>query len=144
MLCKIIDVLINVIKISSFLDTKHNFFRGLSLNYPRKGLGPDWRLERLIQVTYAIDLFGLVPNMGIFKVLTPNGILGGGVRTGGELDLLKWSVVIVLIKILDCSRDRYNTHLYCLAVQAGFYSDAVECWSFVRRVAGSILSQGKR
>ena len=22
---------------------------------------------------------------------------------------------------------RYNTHLYCLAVQAGFYSDAVEC-----------------
>ena len=23
---------------------------------------------------------------------------------------------------------RYITHLYCLAVQAGFYSDVVECW----------------
>ena len=23
---------------------------------------------------------------------------------------------------------RYMIHLYCLAVQAGFYSDAVECW----------------
>ena len=27
-----------------------------------------------------------------------------------------------------CSSDRYIIHLYCLAVQAGFYSDAVECW----------------
>ena len=27
---------------------------------------------------------------------------------------------------------RYITHLYCLAVQAGFYSDAVKCWIFVR------------
>ena len=26
-----------------------------------------------------------------------------------------------------CSRDRYITHLYCLAVEAGFYSDVVEC-----------------
>ena len=26
-----------------------------------------------------------------------------------------------------CSRVRYDTHMYCLAVQAGFYSDAVEC-----------------
>ena len=37
-----------------------------------------------------------------------------------------------------------KTHLYCLAVQADFYSDAVECWRFVRRVAGSILSRGKK
>ena len=36
---------------------------------------------------------------------------------------------------------RYIAHLYCLAVQAGFYSDAVECWIFVRRVAGSILGR---
>ena len=43
-----------------------------------------------------------------------------------------------------CSSVRYNTHLYCLVVQAGFYSDAVECWTFVWRVAGSILSRGKR
>ena len=26
------------------------------------------------------------------------------------------------------SSTRYNTHLYHLGVQAGFYSDAVECW----------------
>ena len=28
----------------------------------------------------------------------------------------------------ECSSARYNTHLYRLAVQAGFYSDAIECW----------------
>ena len=27
----------------------------------------------------------------------------------------------------SCSRDRYITHFYCLAVEAGFYSDVVEC-----------------
>ena len=32
---------------------------------------------------------------------------------------------------------RYIRHLYCLVVQAGFYSNAVECWIFVWRVAGS-------
>ena len=26
-----------------------------------------------------------------------------------------------------CSRDRYITHFYCLAVEAGFYSDVVGC-----------------
>ena len=26
-----------------------------------------------------------------------------------------------------CSRDRYITHFYCLAVEASFYSDVVEC-----------------
>ena len=26
-----------------------------------------------------------------------------------------------------CSSDRYNIHLYCCAVEAGFYNDAVEC-----------------
>ena len=26
-----------------------------------------------------------------------------------------------------CSRDRYITHFYCLVVEAGFYSDVVEC-----------------
>ena len=26
-----------------------------------------------------------------------------------------------------CCRDRYKTHFYCLAVEAGFYSDVVEC-----------------
>ena len=25
---------------------------------------------------------------------------------------------------------RYTAHLYCLMVQASFYSDAVECWEF--------------
>ena len=28
----------------------------------------------------------------------------------------------------NCSIDRYMIHLYCLVVQAGFYSDVVECW----------------
>ena len=36
---------------------------------------------------------------------------------------------------------RYITHLYCLVVQAGFYSDTVECWTFVRSVTGSILGR---
>ena len=31
-----------------------------------------------------------------------------------------------------CSSDSYMMHLYCLAVQAGFYSDAVECWPVTR------------
>ena len=26
-----------------------------------------------------------------------------------------------------CNSDSYMIHLYCLAVQAGFYSDVVEC-----------------
>ena len=42
---------------------------------------------------------------------------------------------------LNVTGYRYIAHLYCLAVQAGFYSDAVECWIFVRRVAGSILGR---
>ena len=33
-------------------------------------------------------------------------------------------------------------HLYCLAVQAGFYSDVVECSTLDRRVPGSILGRG--
>ena len=36
---------------------------------------------------------------------------------------------------------RYITPLYCFAVQAGFYNDAVECLTFVRRVAGSTLGR---
>ena len=27
-----------------------------------------------------------------------------------------------------CSNDMYMIHLYCLAVQAGFYSNMLECW----------------
>ena len=37
---------------------------------------------------------------------------------------------------------RYIIHLYYLAVQAGFYSDVVECSTLVRRVPGSILGRG--
>ena len=32
------------------------------------------------------------------------------------------------------SSDRYMIHLYCLAVQAGFYSDAVDCWPVTQAV----------
>ena len=35
-------------------------------------------------------------------------------------------------------------HLYCLAVQAGFYSDVVECPTVDRRVSGSILGLSMR
>ena len=34
-----------------------------------------------------------------------------------------------------------NSHLYCLVVQAGFYSDMVECSTIDRRVPGSILGR---
>ena len=33
-------------------------------------------------------------------------------------------------------------HLYCLAVQAGFYSDVVECSPQDRKIPGSILGWG--
>ena len=36
---------------------------------------------------------------------------------------------------------RYIIHLYCLAVQAGFYSDVVECSTIDRKVSGSILGR---
>ena len=35
---------------------------------------------------------------------------------------------LFLLFLHFCSSDRYMIHLYCLAVQAGFYSDMVECW----------------
>ena len=37
---------------------------------------------------------------------------------------------------------RYIIHLYCLALQAGFYSDVVECLTVDRRVLGSIPGWG--
>ena len=33
-----------------------------------------------------------------------------------------------------CGNVRYNTHFYCLAVQAGFYSDAVECLTAMQEI----------
>ena len=51
------------------------------------------------------------------------------------------SLIRKLLASVNVTGYRYITHLYCLAVQAGFYSDAVECWIFVGRVAGSILSR---
>ena len=45
---------------------------------------------------------------------------------------------------LMCSSARYNTHLYRLAVQAGFYSDAIECRIRHARDPGSILGRGKK
>ena len=37
------------------------------------------------------------------------------------------SLVYKTCGLSNCSRDRYITHYYCLAVEAGFYSDVVEC-----------------
>ena len=49
---------------------------------------------------------------------------------------------------MDISSYRFIRTYYCSSVryiaQASFYSDVVECWNFLRRVAGSILSRGKR
>ena len=36
----------------------------------------------------------------------------------------------------------YIIHLYCLAVQAGFYSNVLECSTLDRRVPGLILARG--
>ena len=38
---------------------------------------------------------------------------------------------------------RYVAHLYCFAVQAGFYGDVVECLFHRQRVAGSIIGRVK-
>ena len=38
-----------------------------------------------------------------------------------------WSPVRRRIQLSNRDRYRYMIHLYCLAVQAGFYSDVVEC-----------------
>ena len=35
-------------------------------------------------------------------------------------------------------------HLYCLVVQAGLYSDVVECSTIDRRIPGSILGWGMK
>ena len=48
------------------------------------------------------------------------------------------------MKVNICSSDRYMIHLYCLAVQAGFYSDVVECWpvkqmAWVRSPAAALV-----
>ena len=45
-------------------------------------------------------------------------------RLIGELIGYSWS----------CGNVRYNTHLYCLAVQAGFYSEAVECLTATQEI----------
>ena len=49
-----------------------------------------------------------------------------------------------LLLCLKCHRGyvRYIIHQSCLAVQASFYSDAVECSTLHRRVPGSILGRG--
>ena len=39
---------------------------------------------------------------------------------------------------------RYIIHLYCLAVQDGFYIDVVECSPLDRKVLGSILGRDNR
>ena len=49
----------------------------------------------------------------------------------------------MVIDLLNyCHGARYITHFYCLAVEAGFYSDVVECWpvdpaTWVRFLAGA-------
>ena len=42
--------------------------------------------------------------------------------------LVPWQGAFKKYQQYMCSSDRYTIHLNCLAVQAGFYSDVVECW----------------
>ena len=66
--------------------------------------------------------------------------------------LVSFQGILVLLRILGriqyggraCHKEqvRYIIHLYCLAVQAGFYSDVEECSNIDRRVPGSILGWG--
>ena len=41
-------------------------------------------------------------------------------------------VIGIFSPVTSCSSDKYMIHLYCLAVQAGFYSDVVECLPFTQ------------
>ena len=34
----------------------------------------------------------------------------------------------------ECGNVRYDKHLYCLAVRAGFYSEAVECLTATQEI----------
>ena len=42
-----------------------------------------------------------------------------------------------------CGNVRYNTHLYCLAVQDGFYSDAVGCLTATQEILVRSLVETK-
>ena len=35
---------------------------------------------------------------------------------------------------VNCGNVRYNIHLYCLAIQTGFYSNAVECLTATQEI----------
>ena len=43
-----------------------------------------------------------------------------------------------------CSSVRYNTHLYRLALQAGFYRDAVEYWISTQEIPRFESQQGQK
>ena len=45
-----------------------------------------------------------------------------------QTDQMICSFEIFFVYLLTCSSDMYMIHLYCFAVQAGFYSDMVEYW----------------
>ena len=50
-------------------------------------------------------------------------------RKNGELNMVATAQMKFASEVRPryCSVTRYIIHLYCLAVQAGFYSDVVEC-----------------
>ena len=52
-------------------------------------------------------------------------------RLAGALEMCKKSIDFQVLSIIGTPKI-HATHLYCLAVQAGFYSHMVECWIFVR------------
>ena len=60
-----------------------------------------------------------------FRSCGPGSIPTSGIRDFSAPCDIWWPVWVILPRL--CSRDRYITYFYCLAVEAGFYSDVVEC-----------------
>ena len=54
-------------------------------------------------------------------------------RVAIKVGLYRKAVQVCIIPNM-CGDVRYNTHLYCLAVKAGFYSDAVECLTATQKI----------
>ena len=93
------------------------------------------------------------PHCSNFRIITVHVILGypnfwifatliGENGAGNQSDCFQSNHVVVPCLYL-CSSIRYIVHLYCFAVQASFYGDAIECLLHKWRVTGSILSWDK-
>ena len=51
-----------------------------------------------------------------------------------DIDLVRKESIMLTCPCNVCGNVKYNTHLYCLAVQASFYSNAVECLTAMQEI----------